>query len=483
MTLIKIEKKWSLLDFAREHGKMKVAPFVNKETGELFKACAFVDNDNTTTLVAFSSKLGELSPKEIANNKGRLVVLKLSTGSYKLVPKNIVYGKWREYIVNKYAAVYIEKIHTAIDTAQKSKGEMAIDRYMAGVKLHGTTQQLLEDLSAILPKTELRYQTIADKLGLEILQCGIDYFGDSDEADAALKVMSLLKYAKSIVVGQMAKDRCKENVDILQKIIDDLPPSEVFVEVRAIKEELRKYCQLPDKICHAVTLLKKTRPYLLSIKQKMGADNAYYLKITTQVIGNALHNIIEEVNEAQKYDPAKERRRMTKELEGSILGISTLGAYPLDDFLYEQEDKRKKYEHIKISVLNAREALLLIDDLEMEKDFEQKRYLPNRATLNSMLVQFGSSLPKYKPVPLKKKVATTVEHIAKKIKHTDANDVSQYVAKSKKQTSEWMKENYDVIIFLLFTTIVGASIFGSDGAVAGFLIGLFILGLAYLHGH
>lgn len=483
MTLIKIEKKWSLLDFAREHGKMKVAPFVNKETGELFKACAFVDNDNTTTLVAFSSKLGELSPKEIANNKGRLVVLKLSTGSYKLVPKNIVYGKWREYIVNKYAAVYIEKIHTAIDTAQKSKGEMAIDRYMAGVKLHGTTQQLLEDLSAILPKTELRYQTIADKLGLEILQCGIDYFGDSDEADAALKVMSLLKYAKSIVVGQMAKDRCKENVDILQKIIDDLPPSEVFVEDRAIKEELRKYCQLPDKICHAVTLLKKTRPYLLSIKQKMGADNAYYLKITTQVIGNALHNIIEEVNEAQKYDPAKERRRMTKELEGSILGISTLGAYPLDDFLYEQEDKRKKYEHIKISVLNAREALLLIDDLEMEKDFEQKRYLPNRATLNSMLVQFGSSLPKYKPVPLKKKVATTVEHIAKKIKHTDANDVSQYVAKSKKQTSEWMKENYDVIIFLLFTTIVGASIFGSDGAVTGFLIGLFILGLAYLHGH
>lgn len=471
------------MDFAREHGKMKVAPFVNKETGELFKACAFVDNDNTTTLVAFSSKLGELSPKEIANNKGRLVVLKLSTGSYKLVPKNIVYGKWREYIVNKYAAVYIEKIHTAIDTAQKSKGEMAIDRYMAGVKLHGTTQQLLEDLSAILPKTELRYQTIADKLGLEILQCGIDYFGDSDEADAALKVMSLLKYAKSIVVGQMAKDRCKENVDILQKIIDDLPPSEVFVEDRAIKEELRKYCQLPDKICHAVTLLKKTRPYLLSIKQKMGADNAYYLKITTQVIGNALHNIIEEVNEAQKYDPAKERRRMTKELEGSILGISTLGAYPLDDFLYEQEDKRKKYEHIKISVLNAREALLLIDDLEMEKDFEQKRYLPNRATLNSMLVQFGSSLPKYKPVPLKKKVATTVEHIAKKIKHTDANDVSQYVAKSKKQTSEWMKENYDVIIFLLFTTIVGASIFGSDGAVTGFLIGLFILGLAYLHGH
>lgn len=399
-------------------------------------------------------------------------------GATKLLPFVSV-ASWRNHIEEKTVKPLIDKISDAIDIAKKSKGKGAKARLEAGVTLMRNTENTLLQLKEFLSATDLQYQMIADKLGLEILQCGIDYFNNSEEPDAANKAMSLQKYAQSIVVGQMAKDRCKENVDILQKIVDNLPPSEVFAEDRAIKEELRKYCQLPDKICHAVTLLKNTGPYLLAIKQKMGADNAYYLKITTQVIGNALHNIIEEVNEAQKYDPAKERRRMTKELEGSIIGISTLGAYPLDDFLYEQEDKRKKYEHIKISVLSAREALLLIDDLEMEKDFEQKRYLPNRATLNSMLVQFGSSLPKYKPVPLKKKVATIVEHTAKKIKHTDANDVSQYVAKSKKQTSEWMKENYGCIIsvcFLLFTTIVGASVNGSDGASVGFLIGLAILG-------
>ena len=53
---------------------------------------------------------------------------------------------------------------------------------------------------------------IADKLGLEILQCGIDYFNDSEEPDAAHKAMSLQKYAKSIAVGQMAKDRCKPQI-------------------------------------------------------------------------------------------------------------------------------------------------------------------------------------------------------------------------------------------------------------------------------
>ena len=442
--------------------------------------CAEVLYGNTQYLNQFvSTIIGTGGNFDVSNLAfSFLDILCDEIGASKLLPF-ITNSSWKEHIGEKAVKPLVDSIQEAINIAQKTKGKGSSARLKAGETLRKNTRNAILQLKGFLSTKDLQYQMIADKLGLEILQCGIDYFNNSEEPDAAHKAMSLQKYAKSIAVGQMAKDRCKENVDILQKIIDNLPPSEVFVEDRAIKEELRKYCQLPDKICHAVTLLKKTRPYLLSIKQKMGADNAYYLKITTQVIGNALHNIIEEVNEAQKYDPAKERRRMTKEWEGSILGISTLGAYPLDDFLYGQEDKRKKYEHIKISVLNAREALLLIDDLEMEKDFEQKRYLPNRATLNSMLVQFGSSLPKYKPVSLKKKVTTTVEHTVKKIKHTDANDVSQYVDKSKKQTSEWIKENYGCIIsvsFLLFTTIVGASVNGSDGAVAGFFIGLAILG-------
>ena len=79
-----IVNSWSLLSFARAHGKMKVAPFVNKETGEAFKSCAFVDPAGGTTLVAFSSKLGELTPGEIANMKDDLQVVQLESGTYKL---------------------------------------------------------------------------------------------------------------------------------------------------------------------------------------------------------------------------------------------------------------------------------------------------------------------------------------------------------------------------------------------------------------
>ena len=81
-----IKNSWSLLAFARSHGKMQVGEFVNKESGELFKSCIFTDpNDaDNKCFVAFSSKLGELTPEEIADKKDELQVVELESGHYSL---------------------------------------------------------------------------------------------------------------------------------------------------------------------------------------------------------------------------------------------------------------------------------------------------------------------------------------------------------------------------------------------------------------
>ena len=79
-----IKNSWSLISFARTHGRMKVAPFVNRETGECFKSCAFLSSEGEVTLVAFSSKLGELTPKQIAAQKDELQVVQLESDTYKL---------------------------------------------------------------------------------------------------------------------------------------------------------------------------------------------------------------------------------------------------------------------------------------------------------------------------------------------------------------------------------------------------------------
>lgn len=89
-----IKNSWSLLSFARSHGRMKVAPFVNKETGEAFKSCAFVDSEGATTLVAFSSKLGELTPRQIAAQKDKLQVVQLESGTFKLCKQGV--SSWED---------------------------------------------------------------------------------------------------------------------------------------------------------------------------------------------------------------------------------------------------------------------------------------------------------------------------------------------------------------------------------------------------
>lgn len=274
-------------------------------------------------------------------------------------------ASWKEYVGQRTVTPLIQSIEEEITLAKKTKGEGCTVRLNAGNKLKNATRENLQTLKQLLPVDDIRYQMIADKLGIEILQCGIDYYNGSDATDAARNAMILQKYALSIVVGKLAKDRCQENVNILQKIIDNLPPSEVFMEDRAIHEELRKYCLLPDKICHAVTLLNNTKPHIQSIKRKLGVSNAYYLKISTQIVGNALSNVIAEVNEAQSIFSAD--KDDPNDTLAAILGIT----------------------HLKSVLKEAWKATRIMDDFDMEVDYKCGRYSQNRSILKGLCEQLG----------------------------------------------------------------------------------------------
>lgn len=259
----------------------------------------------------------------------------------------ITNSSWKEHIGEKAVKPLVDSIQEAINIAQKTKEKGSNARLNAGEELRKKTRNAILQLKGFLSTEDLQYQMIADKLGLEILQCAIDYFNDSEEPDAAHKAMSLLRYAKSIVVGQMAKDRCKENVDILQRIIDNLPPSEVSEEDRAIHEELRKFCSLPDKIDYAEILLKSTQKLFVSMRQKLGVSNQYYIKLSTLVVSNALHNVIEEVNAAQK-------------------------------------DKSEAY--LAKVLVSAWRVTLIMDTFDKDEDFKA-HYLSNKETLFSIYKQ------------------------------------------------------------------------------------------------
>ena len=301
-----------------------------------------------------------------------LDVLCEEVGANKLLPF-VTNPTWKNHIAEKAVKPLIDSIENAIVVAQKSQGKGAKARYDAGQALMESTKSALLKLKKLLVKSDLQYQMIADKLGLEILQCGIDYFNGSDGPDAAHKAMTLQKYANRIVVGQMAKDRCKENVDILQKIIEELPPIEVFTEDKAIRNELHKYCLLPDKICHAITLLNNTKSYLQTIKRKLGASNEYYLKISTAVVGNALNNIVAEVNKAQSiFNIDKDDQKAAL---AALVGIP----------------------HVKLVLEEAWKATKIMDGFDMETSFKNDRYNENHSTLENLCNQLGVPTSTYTP--------------------------------------------------------------------------------------
>lgn len=210
--------------------------------------------------------------------------------------------EWKNYIAEKTIVPLIKSLEQAIDSAKASRGKGPDSRLQAGQKLMVSTKKELVQLQNLLPVSDIRYQTIADKLATEILQCGIDYYNDSDDDDCATKAMKLQKYAYSIAVGSMARQRCKENVDILQKIIDELPPIEVRDNYEAIQLALVTFATQPELIKYSILLIKTCVPHIIAIKELLGRNHKSYLKISTIIVNNAFGNVIAEINDAQKKE-------------------------------------------------------------------------------------------------------------------------------------------------------------------------------------
>ena len=263
---------------------------------------------------------------------------------------------------------YIASINSVITETKSVKNDNASAQLQAGTKLMNTTKSDLKDVRSILGVSDMQYKMVADNLAKQILQCGINYYNNTSEDDDVSidKALVLQNYALSIAAGKMTKDRCKENVDILKKKKEDLPPSAVKSEVKFILAELASYCKKPDLICHAITLLNNTKSNLQSMRTKLGSTNAYYLKISTLVVSNALHNVIEEVNAIQNDPMLQVKIQLGLELDASDLN------------------------NLKSTIREAWKSITIMDSFDTESDYKT-RYNSNRNTLRDMCQQLGIS--------------------------------------------------------------------------------------------
>ena len=359
---------------------------------------------------------------------------------------------WKDYIAEKTINPLIDTIGNAINLAKSSKGKGSDARLKAGQRLMKSTTSALFQLNKLLSVSDIRYQTVVDKLATEILQCGIDYYNDSDEDDAPHKAMDLQSYALSIAVGSMVKQRCKENVDILKKTIDELPPLSVMAQYKVIKEELRKYNQLPDKICHAISLLNATQPHLNEIKSTIGLSNTVYLKLSTQVVNSALYSVIEEVNAVQRDE--------TIEIEGREISIPLL------------LDRDVKIAQIRSVLKEAWAATKIMDTFDMEAEFKANRYNQNRSILKNMCEQLNISTSTYSPrQSVSQSCTTSVSSTSQATSFPTTNKTGNATTKSSDKSGCIIG-----VVCVAVGAIIGGVIAGGGGAIFGAVIVLSIYG-------
>jgi hypothetical protein len=145
----------------------------------------------------------------------------------------------KKYISEKFTEAPFLNIESAIESTKKKRNQSKIDAFNFGNQLYNTCKSDLELLKSLLDESDLKYQLIADNLAKEIMQCGIDYFNESQdqesEEDYLENAMQLNQIAISIAVGKLTKDRAKDHIATLEEMRDN-ELSEAVTLLESIKE-------------------------------------------------------------------------------------------------------------------------------------------------------------------------------------------------------------------------------------------------------
>lgn len=251
--------------------------------------------------------------------------------------------EWRNYILEITIAPLIDSIKEAIDLAESSKGKGSQARFQAGEKLMASTKSALNQLKKSLPVSDIRYQTIADKLATEILQCGIDYFNDTEDDDAPKKAMALQEYALLIAVGKLTKDRCKENVDILKNIGKEYLVRKELTQLTTYIEELREDKSTKDPLSmlsglmlfgrrgipDIARIVDKCIPLLNSVKDKLGFGSDLYMNVSSAVASSAVNALVNIVNLQQSLS-IRDNSELKSVISDAVKLMSTIGDMDMD---------------------------------------------------------------------------------------------------------------------------------------------------------
>jgi len=259
----------------------------------------------------------------------------------------------------------IEKLINECKTIRKTKKE---DVIVAATILFNTSKPILNLLKTILGSNNQKHTSISDKIAEEVLQCGIQLFTDYKEHktyDPGEPALKLFEKAKTLAIGNIAKQRCQENTENLQEWIDEKPEREkqakILVDFETLKNLIDEYDGKSETVSNAKQLLASARPYLNNVKNVLGSSDELYLGLSSRIASDAQGMLVSEVN------------RLQEKFSSSYDNATKIAAILL----------------LKQKVNEAYEITTTIGGMDLRQDFRSS-YTTNRNSLSNLKTQLAN---------------------------------------------------------------------------------------------
>ena len=327
----------------------------------------FIDSICGKTFTITENELSEILIDELLNEIKPIELLKFVNNDLD-----------KDYLRQKAIQGPLATINSEIEKAKKVAPTNAAASLRAGRALIKVAQSALVTLHSLVGANDIHYQSAADNLAKHILQCGINYYNNTDDENDLANALAVQEYALSIAVGKITKDRCKQNVDILKQKKEQ---SAYQSNLDAIAAELQAFRTASRTIARARALVTSCKPHLDIIKTHLGAGDDFYLTVSTAVANNALGMIIDVVNREQMKLQSNSR---------SPYGYIGTGSSILD-----RSATLVEVWHTIDSALNA---MSIIEPLDMTTQ-ERTHFNTNKSTLSSLSTQLNSALKSYTTPP------------------------------------------------------------------------------------
>ena len=275
----------------------------------------------------------------------------------------------KEEFLKGFVQKPIEQIEKKVEEAKTKRKANKANAVNIGKALFEQTSENLKQLKSILGTSNLKFSSISDKVSDEILQCGIDYFSHYKDSstDPGSASMDLFRKAKTLAVGNIAKQRCQENTENLQEWIDDKPERDkqarILVDFEKLKNLIDEYEGRSETVANGKQLLASARPYLNNVKSVLGSTDELYLGLSSRIASDAQGMCVSEINKLQEkfantYDNATKIAAilLLKERVNEAWDVTTtIGSMDL------RQDFRTRYTQNRTSLSNLKTQLAAVN--------------------------------------------------------------------------------------------------------------------------